>query len=78
MRGKSKAQRMVCEGCGLEFPVKYRRLGPVLCPRCREAQTRKNARTRKAKPANTELTAVAARAHEAHMTYGQYVASMRK
>ena len=78
MRGKSKARRVVCESCGLEFPAKYRRMGPVLCPRCREAQTRNNARTRKAKANNTELAAVAARAREAHMTYGQYVASMRK
>ena len=77
LRGKGQERIAVCEGCGVEFPVKNRRSGPTLCPRCRNQQykrARKERLRRNSSQSNQAIAGVAAQAREAHMSYGQYVA----
>lgn len=73
---KGAVWKAACEDCGAEFDAKYRRAGAVLCPKCLEARRRGEAK--KTTVANTGLAAIAVRAREAHMTYGQYVAAMQR
>lgn len=78
MRGNGKERRLVCECCGEGFPAKNQRQGDILCPKCRARAAKQKARMKdKTAGVNMELTSVAARARQARMTYGQYVASLR-
>lgn len=83
MTGDSKpGYILTCEDCGQKFKAHKRRNGEVYCGPCRTKITRKRIRDRArgiAAETNTggELSSVAARAREAKMTYGQYVAAQR-
>lgn len=77
MRGPGKERLMVCESCGAEFHACNERQGAVLCRKCQNRKYKMQYKMRKAlQPSNHALSVVAAQARAAHMTYGQYVATM--
>ena len=67
-------QPAYCELCGKEIIVKYRK-DRMLCPTCRQRETRKDARQKgaAAKGRTSTLSEVARAARELGMSYGNYV-----
>lgn len=67
-------QLAYCELCGKEIIVKYRK-DRILCPTCRQRETRKEARRKEiaAKGHKLTLSEVARAARELGMSYGSYV-----
>ena len=67
-------QPAYCELCGKEIIVKYRK-DRILCPTCRQRETRKDARQKgpAAKGRTSTLSEVARAARELGVSYGNYV-----